>query len=383
MKNYVLRILVLVLGISFAAQVSARSYHRYAVKEYSSVKITSAPIADLSAFGMNMPANSSLSGILLVEKSPSTNLVLPTILRDGGDDNGDDTSGDNDTNGDGDHHHHHGDGDTTNVGDTTHDGDHGGGDDSSHSGDNDSSDFGDHDSSGHHDGNDTIDCGHHGHGDNDNDTTTTDDTSGHSFFGGGAQSITFRTHGKNANVNLQFVNNLTTKVTITNLALASGTNFAIVSGAPSVMHPATLAPGARLTLTVKYTATDMNTHSDALVVSSNSTAPLNTISLHGQQIPAASVSNTLPAGVTISMTPNPMSSHLKISLVGTSTAQVAIYDVNGKQLVSTNVTSSEWLWDGTSSSGTAVLSGTYFVRLTGESTDGIAFNTMLKIVLQR
>lgn len=368
MKKLTLSFLVILLGLSAAFTVPADAHHRYAVKEYKSLKIEATPFADLSAFGMNMPASASFSGILLVPKTAPLGLV--PLLRDGGDDDGDDTS-DDDTVGDGDHHH---DGDT--VGDDDHDGDH----------DGDTSDVGD---DGGDDDNDTIDVGDGDHGDDhdgaddDNDTTDANDTGDHAFFGGSAQSITFRTHTKYSNVSMQFKNNLSASVKITNVALASGMNFAIVSGAPTQMHPATLAPGARLMLTIRYTATDKNVHSDNLVVSSNSSTALNTISLHGQQMPASRVSGELPQGVTIGVTPNPMSSYLKVSLDGARNARVEIFDVSGKQVVSANVSLTQWLWDGMSTSGTTMLSGTYFVRLWGESTNGVPFTASRKIVLQR
>src|SRR5205085_7699235 len=105
------------------------------------------------------------------------------------------------------------------------------------------------DSGDHHDesdGNDTIECGGH-HADND-DSTNVDDTTAHNLFNGGHQSIVIRSHNHQANISFQFVNNLTTKVTISGISLASGKNFTILSGAPSAMHPASIPAGAKISV---------------------------------------------------------------------------------------------------------------------------------------
>jgi len=378
-----------IIGLSFASQVSARHF----VKSDNSriVSINYVPTLDNSVFG-TFNSSSSFVGTL---RAPAFPLMTP-ILRDGGHDGGhrgpggdpDDSSGGGDTLNGGDTSHHcggghgvPGDGDTTGGflgGDTTGGGCHGHGSDSTDLGDtnifNDSTFF------GHHgdDGNDTIDCGHH-HAD-----TVVTDTNAHTLFGGNQQSIMVRSHGQQANVTVLFTNNLSMSVKISNIALASGRYFTIISGAPSSTNPVTVAAGKSISLKVSFNAADQNVHTDQLVVATNSVQVLNTISFKGQQVAAAaSVANSLPAGVTITALPNPVTTSLKVDLKGVASASAVIYDMQGKQVLSTTLTSSEWIWAGTSTDGSVLPAGTYLVRISGSSTDNTAFVTTQKIILAR
>ncbi len=364
-----LRILTIVLGITIASQASARHFRNSDANSFRTVAVVSTSTP--SVFG-----DINGSGFVGTLRIPVSSPFVSITLRNGGDhdgDNGgdDDSTGDDDTTG-GPH-----------DGDTTH---HGGGPGHGDN-DNDSTDLGGGDSTGgdhggdHGDnGNDTIECGgHHGH---DNDSSEVNDSSSHSLFNGGKQSIVIKSHGQQANVNFTFTNNLATSVTITNMALVSGKNFIITSGAPSIYKPAKLAAGASISLKIAFNAADQNVHTDQLIVKSNSSATTTTISLTGQQLVAASVSS-LPAGVAITTAPNPMTSSLKVSLVGVNSASVLIFDLSGKQVLSSSLNSSEWIWNGTASDGTMLLSGTYIVRLSGISTDGTPFASTQKIILAR
>ncbi len=361
-----LRILAIVLGITIASHASARYFHNPSASvQYKVVKIET-PAMGLSAFGTFNTAGSDI-GMLRIPMMPSA-LTTKTGLFDGGHDGEDTTDGgdtsdnggphDGDTTDMGGGHGHDGDKDTTDVGDTTDGGDHNGG----------------------QDGNDTIECPHH-HGDD--DTTAVNDTNDHNLFNGGHQSIVMKSHGNGANVVLQFTNNLTTSVTVTNMSLVSGKNFTIVSGAPSIYRPAKLAPGQTISMKVAFKSTDFVLHTDQLQVTSNSSQVLSTITLTGIQVAAASVSNSLPIGVTITALPNPMTSRLKVDLSGVNSAAVAIYDINGKTVLSTSITSTEWIWNGTATDGSALVAGTYIVRLTGLSTEGTPFLSTQKIILAR
>ena len=233
-----------------------------------------------------------------------------------------------------------------------------------------------------HDGNDTVECGHHGHADND-DSTNVNDTAQHALFNGGHQSIVIKSHGHTANVTFLFTNNLATNVTITGMSLTTGKNFTITGGAPTLMKPAKLAPGASISLKVAFNAMDYVVHTDQLQVTSNSAQTPTTIALQGILLAAASVSNTLPSGVSITLLPNPMTSRLKVDLSGVSNASAAIYDMTGKEVLSTSISSNEWIWNGTANDGSSLLSGTYLVRLSGTSTDGASFVSTQKIILAR
>jgi hypothetical protein len=192
-----------------------------------------------------------------------------------------------------------------------------------------------------------------------------------------------KSHGQLAAVTFNFQNNLPTSVTISNMTLASGRNFTIVSGAPSRNRPAKLASGATISLKIAFNAADNIVHTDQLMVQSSSAQTLNTIALQGQQITAASVANSLPAGVTVTLAPNPVTTSMKVAITNVTNASAAIFDMTGKQVVQTSIGSGEWVWNGTATDGTSLLAGSYIVRLTGVSADGSPFASTQKIILAR
>lgn len=375
-----LRILLLILGITFASQASARHYyHAAASTTFRSVNIEYVTSAVHNEFGLNTQAPVFI-GTLRIPFSPAPSVVL-RAYDGGGHDEDDDTTDGGDTTDENDHHgddstdvsddstgsdHHHGDDDSTDVAD----------DDST--GSHDSTDLGDHDDDDD-DENDTIECDHH----DDDDSTDVDDSTDHALFNGGHQSIVIRSHNSLVNINFQFVNNLATGVKISGISLSSGKNFTIVSGAPTSMHPANIAAGGRLTLKIAFNANDRNIHTDQLLVQSNSPQTPSTIVLTGQQIASASVPAGLPDGVMITMLPNPMTSSLKTDLAGVEKAFVAVYDMNGKQVFSSALPSGQWIWNGITSDGSALLSGTYIVRISGTSNDNAPFVSTQKVILQK
>lgn len=379
-------------AVSFVSNASARS-NRYVATEYQKVTIT---YNDASIFVKYLPDASVFSAELLVPVHYSHVLSMNAAMYDGG---GDDSTGNGDTT---DHDGDHGGNDSTDYDgghDSTGFGDHDstdfGGHDSTGFGDHDSTDFGGLDSSGFggrdssdgdHSSNDTIDCGHHYGNDStyhhgDDDSTGTNDTTTRTFFGSGSQSIVIKTGSKNAFVTFRFVNNSTNRITISKLMLLSGTSFSITSGAP--VKPMTLTPGATLPLTVCYTPNGHSGQSDQLLIMSNSTVAQNTIIFHGVNAPTASVSAALPAGVSVSVAPNPMASQLTVAVGGSRSTNISIYDLSGKLIRAASVNSTSWTWDGTASDGTQMINGTYFVRISLVSEDGTPFIQTEKIILNK
>ncbi len=376
-----IHVLAIVACLSFTSVASATSTHRYPSPTYRAVNIELLPT--VSFFGTLNTSTPIFLGTLFVP------IQTPTLLsrQSGGDHDGggndDDTTGDNDTiNGGG----GHGDNDST-------DNDNGGG----HHG-NDSTDVDD-DSTGNdghhggdstdgngHDSNDTLECGGHGHhdGTGDNDSVEVSDTSNHSMFKGGRQSIVIKTSSQKTFVTFKFTNDLTTKVAVTHFALTNGTNFSIASAMPTVAKPINVAAGASISVKVSFSAQDAMRHTDQLQISSSGSTTPSVISLEGIKINAtASVStNVLPAGVSVTMSPNPMSSILKINVNGARNTAVAIYDMLGKQIFTQNI-NADFQWNGYSNDNMLLANGTFIARLSGESTEGKTFVISQKIMLQR
>ncbi|MDP4219925.1 MAG: T9SS type A sorting domain-containing protein [Bacteroidota bacterium] len=323
--------------------------------------------------------------------------------------------GDNDTTGNrhssdndstGDHHgqgdttmnHHDGDNDTTGhhgSGDNDSTGDHHGQSDTTahHDGDNDTTGHhrgGDNDSTGdvhgHHDG-DSTDVGdidtveNHGHADN--DSTDVTDTTDHILFGSGTQRVFVRSHSGQTAISFRFTNNSTVPVTISGASFTIGTNFLLQGNVPTAVNPVTLSSGASMKIQIVFRSADHAVHNDQLIIRSSSAQTSSTISLQGIQLAAAKVSGNLPSGVSITAMPNPMTSLLKVTASGVRNVSVVIYDMLGKSVLSADINSAEWIWNGSASDGSMLLSGTYLVRISGISSEGEPFVTTQKIILQR
>lgn len=399
MKNvtkFLLVALVAAVTISFASNSSASS--RFSRSEYRSITVTFAPSADGTFGGLLTPRVPTTSDILYVPVYRSNVNSLRAFFYSGSDE--DTTDGDDSTDGDDDGDDDHGDttdvgdddstgddhGDTTDVGDDDSTGDDHGdttdvGDDDTTGDDHgdDSTDIGDDHHGGDHHDNDTIDCDDHHDGHHDDDTTATTDTTVRAMFGSGSQSIVIKTSRNSALIGLQFVNNEAANVVISKIAFAAGMNFTIVSGAPN--HATTLAPGQRINLTVRYTPNGASGQTDQLLITSNSTAPVNPITFKGIQNATSSVTNVLPEGVSFTTAPNPMTTSLTVNVSGVRTSDVSIYTTNGIMLTSSVVTNS-WTWDG-AVNGFPMPNGAYIVRITGTSADGTPFASTRKIVLNK
>ena len=366
MKNFTKHLylaIALFVGFAVVSQASARSFRHGNLSpiEYKMVKVEAPTFTD-AALGTFYAAAPTFSGYMRVPILPT--IVLP-LLRDGGNDDGDDTTDDNDTSDD-----HHGDNDTTDN--DHHDGDHDTTDNDHHGGGHDTTDVSDSTDDGH-DMNDTLEChGHHDHGDN--DSNDVNDTTSRAMFSGGHQSIVIKSHGQNAGVAFTFTNNLKTSVTLTGMSFITGKNFRVTSGAPTYANPVTLKAGQKISIKVSFTSTDNAVHTDQLQIQSNSAQAQSVITLTGIQT-AASVSTTLPVGVSITMGPNPMTSRLVVDLTGVRDATIGIFDLTGKQVASANAVM-RWVWNAQSSDGT------YFVRISGTSDDGTSFATSRKVIIQ-
>jgi flagellar hook assembly protein FlgD len=145
-----------------------------------------------------------------------------------------------------------------------------------------------------------------------------------------------------------------------------------------------LAAGAKMTVAIKYSPNGSSGQSDQLVIGSNSTIAQNVISFKGVNTPAAaSVSNDVPAGVTLTVSPNPMSSQLTVALTGVRSTNISVYDLSGKLVRTASTSASSWMWDGSANDGTVMMSGTYFVRISSIGTDGTPFVATRKVVLAR
>jgi hypothetical protein len=93
-------------------------------------------------------------------------------------------------------------------------------------------------------------------------------------------------------------------------------------------------------------------------------------------VAAAGVANALPSNVSFTISPNPATYNVNILSNGVRTAEIGIYDLLGKEIASSKSTT--WQWDASS-----IATGTYFVRIVGESDSGEQFAIWRRIIIAR
>ncbi|MBS1903337.1 MAG: choice-of-anchor D domain-containing protein [Bacteroidetes bacterium] len=209
--------------------------------------------------------------------------------------------------------------------------------------------------------------------------THTNDTVIRELYPNEPRVISIESHGDRPTKTFTFTNNLTVDVTVNGVTLKNGTYFQIQSTTPATT-PFVLHPSDNMTVTVIYTANDKDVHYDTLVINSTHNLLGTGFQLQGVRAATSSVRAEIPSGVTISLTPNPMSSRLVATVTGTTSATIEVYDMLGKQLTS-SATTGTWVWNATTDAGARVASGSYIVRISGVSTDGIPFVTSKRVVV--
>ncbi len=93
-------------------------------------------------------------------------------------------------------------------------------------------------------------------------------------------------------------------------------------------------------------------------------------------VAASGVANSLPSNVSFTITPNPATDNINIISSGVRTAEIGIYDLLGKEIASSKTTT--WKWDASS-----IATGSYIVRIVGESFSGDQFIVSRRIIIAR
>jgi len=93
-------------------------------------------------------------------------------------------------------------------------------------------------------------------------------------------------------------------------------------------------------------------------------------------VSASGVANSLPSNVSFTITPNPATDDINIMSSGVRTAEIGIYDPLGKEIASSKTTT--WNWDASS-----IATGSYIVRIVGESFSGDQFIISRRIIIAR
>lgn len=217
-----------------------------------------------------------------------------------------------------------------------------------------------------------------GYSHHDNDVHT-DDTTARPMFPTEKRTLAIESNGTNPTKTFTFTNNLTVDATVKSITLQTGQFFAIQSTNPTPT-PFVLHPNDVLTVTLVYTATDNLVHHDKLIIDADHALLANEFDVQGVKAATSSVRNAVPAGVEITVSPNPMTTSLTANLTGVRSATVEVYDILGAKMFSTSV-ANQWIWNATTTNGAHIAAGSYIVRFSGVTNDGVAFVTSKQVIV--
>ncbi len=197
---------------------------------------------------------------------------------------------------------------------------------------------------------------------------------------GEPRTISIQSSGDNPTKTFTFSNNLSVDVTVSAISIDQKGSFFSIQAIHPESLPFILHPGDQFAVTVAFSANDNNVHTAKLKVTASHT--ITDVEYDMQGIHTGSISGVkegLPASVSISMVPNPMSTSMAVTIGGVRSAMVEIYDLLGNELVSSSI-NSNWNWNGMAN-GAKVAAGTYIVRFSGVTTGGEAFVASRRVVV--
>jgi hypothetical protein len=201
------------------------------------------------------------------------------------------------------------------------------------------------------------------------------DTTLRPLFPSDVRTLAIEGTGKPVSMRFTFTNNLNVPSTISKVYMKDGTYFSVTGTNPSPT-PFILASNQTMDVTVNYTATDNLIHTDSLMIEASHNLQTIAFELQGVQV-ASSVPAALPTGVTLSVLPNPASTYITVNMAGVRSADLQVFDILGKQLVSAKA-NSFWKWDAPNTAD-----GSYIIRIAGESMSDEHFVVSKKIILSK
>lgn len=201
-----------------------------------------------------------------------------------------------------------------------------------------------------------------------------------SLFPEEKQTIGLSNRGIKESYTLLFKNNLDREIIVQSISMMDGTKFKITSTDPATT-PFNLASDATFTVTIEFESADGLLYKDKLIIVSDFAATAIEFDLQGINAAIATVRGMLPEGVSVVVTPNPMRSNTTVDFEGVRSATIEVSDILGSTIMNA-VASGDWKWNGRMANGMTAPSGTYFVRIQGESTNGERFVTTQRVVVE-
>jgi hypothetical protein len=191
-----------------------------------------------------------------------------------------------------------------------------------------------------------------------------------------ARTLAIEGSGQTTTTEFTFRNNLNVPVTVNKVYMKSGLYFSVAGTNPSPV-PFVLSSNQDMKVTVRFDASDNQVHDDSLLIDASHNLQTIAFAIQGKQESQGSVEPTLSRGIKISISPNPASENVLIDLQGIGHANVEVFDVLGKLIISAPLLSS-WKWD-----VATVSEGIYTIRIDGENIDGKHFVASERVIVRR
>lgn len=180
-----------------------------------------------------------------------------------------------------------------------------------------------------------------------------------------------------------FVNNGLTNTKIISVGLADPSpEFAVTNIAPTNTLPFTLLSGEKMTVSVLFTPSQVGkVFFNQLVITTEQGIQSVSYPLQGLRTTTSSVHESSEPSVSVSLTPNPASASVTVSIKDAGQIDGAtMTDELGKTIFYYNQPQQpEWKWE---LNPTRIAAGTYFIRINGKTAEGKPFIVTKRLVVQ-
>jgi len=204
------------------------------------------------------------------------------------------------------------------------------------------------------------------------DTNIVIDSTAIALFGDQTRELDFIGDSNNTSITYRFYNDQTDSITVVSISLKDGTHFTITDVAPR-MPWFKLAQNGLMEVTIQFDGTP-GTYTDTLVIVTENGVialnfPINAV------ISSSDVATPAFSTASMSVTPNPSTGPVTISIAQANTATIEVLDIMGTRIAQ---------FDGSLATfdRNNLAAGTYFVRASGMGEDRKPFVITQRIVLK-
>lgn len=179
-----------------------------------------------------------------------------------------------------------------------------------------------------------------------------------------------------------FVNNGLTNVKIVSVGLADPSpEFAITGIQPTSTLPFTLAPGEKMSVSVLFTPSQTGkVFFNQLLITTDQGLQSLSYPLQALRTTTSGVKESSDPSVSVSLVPNPATTSVTVKVEGAGVIDEAtMNNTMGNMVLLATRPKAEWSWE---LKPDFIARGTYFIRVTGKTTDGKPFVASRRLVVE-